>query len=411
MSGILDLIEHPDRYLQDQTGKLTPARLWLEKSNNDGGRGWLLVFDNVHRETLSFLRVHLPLRSKMGNILFTTRTVDVEELLANTAGGQHPMLGLQALELRETANLLFEDAGIDAGSVTPSLLGQAEELVEHVGRLPIAVVQAASYMKQTFTSINYMLELYKKDRKIEVSSTSRCLELHIHPFGQVINWENDLTSYEARSVAKMFTHQFDELNQQSHDVGNLLNFLSFFDPENIPITMIVDGAEAQKQHRPEQNPSHIYPEFDSLITLILSPIEFQMAIQSLSLVERSHNGTSSLWIHDLIQFMVQERAKKDETYQQWLHSSWSLVFGVFRLIDDSTLPQSWADYEKFMPHLQSLKNALNDIHDANLDVPWTTIRMARYLDSRGRYNEAEVLYNQTLEVTRNILVSTIYRPS
>jgi hypothetical protein len=165
ISGILNLIEHPDRYLQDQTAKLTAARLWLEKSND-----WLLVFDNVHRETLSFLRAHLPLRNERGNILFTTRTLDVAELLANAAGEQHPILGLRALEIRETVELLFEDAGIDTETVTPSLLGQAEDLVKHVGLLPLAVVGAASYMKQTHTTIDHMLELYLKERKIEVSS-------------------------------------------------------------------------------------------------------------------------------------------------------------------------------------------------------------------------------------------------
>jgi hypothetical protein len=167
ISGILDLIEHPDRYLQDQTAKLTAARVWLEKYE---GGDWLLVFDNVHRETLSFLRVHFPLANERGNILFSTRTEDVAESLVNAAGEQHPILGLQVMDLRETANLLFKDAGINAEIVTPSLLGQAEDLVKRVGRLPLAVVQAASFMKQTHTFLHNMLEFYKKERKLEVSS-------------------------------------------------------------------------------------------------------------------------------------------------------------------------------------------------------------------------------------------------
>jgi hypothetical protein len=170
LSGILDLIKHPDRSLPDQTSKLTAARLWLEQSHNDDGGDWLLIFDNVHRETVDFLRNLLPLRNERGKILFTTRTADVAESLVNAAGEQHAVLGLQALDLRETANLLFGDAGIDAGAVTPSLLDQAENLVERVGRLPLAVVQAASFMKQTHTSLGHMLELYKNERKIEVGS-------------------------------------------------------------------------------------------------------------------------------------------------------------------------------------------------------------------------------------------------
>jgi hypothetical protein len=167
ISGILDLIEHPDRYLLDQTAKLITAKLFLEKYE---GGNWLLVFDNVQRETLGFLRDHLPLANERGNILFSTRTEDVAESLANAAGEQHKILGLQVMELRDTANLLFADAGIDAGIATSALFSQAEDLVKQVGLLPLAVVQAASFMKQTRTTLDDMLELYKRERKVEVNS-------------------------------------------------------------------------------------------------------------------------------------------------------------------------------------------------------------------------------------------------
>jgi hypothetical protein len=218
IADILDLIGHHDRYLQDQNAKLTAARLWLEQSSQDSSGDWLLIFDNVCREMLGFLRHHLPLYNDRGNILFTTRTADVAEALVNAAGVQHPILGLQTLELRETANLLFEDAGIGADIVTPSMLGQAEDLVNRVGRLPLAVVQAASFIKQTHTSLDDMLELYQNERKIEVNPCYSMPSVSsMYPCCQVIRWENDLTSHEARSVAETFANQFDELNQQSCD--------------------------------------------------------------------------------------------------------------------------------------------------------------------------------------------------
>jgi hypothetical protein len=179
---------------------------------------------------------------------------------------------------------------------------------------------------------------------------------------------------EGRSVARTILNQLNELNQQSRNIGNLLKLLSFLDPENIPVAMIVEGAEVQSQRRPEKvlsrpkrtvlqkvkewqarkkgqkkrdaddttTTSHLSPDFDSLIALIVSPIEFQTAIQklqSLSLVEcRSRDGVSSLWIHDLIQLMVREHARKDKTYQKWHQSSWSLIYGAFCLIEDPTQP-------------------------------------------------------------------------
>jgi hypothetical protein len=167
LAKVLDLVGHPDRYLQEQSAKLTAARLWLEEPH-DGD--WLLVFDNVDSSTLDFLRTYLPRRNGRGNILFTTRRADLAESLVTMTGNQHSVLSLRSMELQDSANLLLKDAGFDMEKVTPDLFSRAEELVECVGRLPLAVVQAGACMKQTHTTLDQMLELYKSAQKIEVSS-------------------------------------------------------------------------------------------------------------------------------------------------------------------------------------------------------------------------------------------------
>jgi hypothetical protein len=164
-SQVLESVRHPDRYRQEQNAKLIAARLWLEEVAGD----WLIVLDNVDRSTLGFLRMNVPRTNRRGNILFTTRTADVAEALVNMTGHQHSTLQLQALDPRDTTTLLFKDAGIDMEMVTPLLLKHAEQLVECVGRLPLAVVQAASFMKQSHTSVEKMLEMYRSEQKIEVS--------------------------------------------------------------------------------------------------------------------------------------------------------------------------------------------------------------------------------------------------
>jgi hypothetical protein len=171
---ILNLVGHRDRYLPDQAAKVTAARLWLEEPHGDDV-DWLLVFDNVDESTLDFLRTHLPQKNARGNILFTTRTKKLAETLVTAAGHRDRTRKLEALGLRDSANLLFKDAGIDKDSVEPSLLSHAEALVQCVGRLPLAVVQAASFMRETQTSLDDMLELYKSDEKIEVGPCSCCM--------------------------------------------------------------------------------------------------------------------------------------------------------------------------------------------------------------------------------------------
>jgi hypothetical protein len=172
IANILDLVGHPGRNLREQSAKLTAARLWLEESHIHGCTRWLIAFDNVDRSTLGFLRTHLPRRNAQGNILFTMRTDDVAQALVNVGGEQHRTLELRALEVRDTTILLFEDAGIDAGSVSPSQIYQAEQLVQRVGRLPLAVAQVGSFMKQTHTALDEMLVLYKTEERMDVCFSS-----------------------------------------------------------------------------------------------------------------------------------------------------------------------------------------------------------------------------------------------
>jgi hypothetical protein len=167
LSKILDIVGHPDRCLQEQSAKLMSARLWLEERQECD---WLLIFDNVDSSTLDFLRTYLPRRNARGNILFTTRRADMAETLMTMMGNQNSILPLRSMELQDSANLLLKDAGFDKGIVSPSMSSQAEELVQCVGRLPLAIAQAAACMKQTHTTLEEMLELYKSAQMIEVSS-------------------------------------------------------------------------------------------------------------------------------------------------------------------------------------------------------------------------------------------------
>jgi NB-ARC domain len=164
---ILDLV-HPDRYIQDQSIKLTAARSWLEECSFN----WLLIVDNVDTSTLNFLRTYFPRRNNRGNVLFSTRTVVVANALLDMTRTPHSILHLHALDVRDATSLLFNDAGIDSTFMTPSLLSLAEELVQSVGRLPLAVVQAASFMKETDISLGDMLKLYKSKDKMEVCTLS-----------------------------------------------------------------------------------------------------------------------------------------------------------------------------------------------------------------------------------------------
>jgi hypothetical protein len=165
---ILDLIQHPARfYLSNQTSRLTEARRWLEAS---ASISWLLVLDNVDVSTLDFIRENLPRQNRQGNILFTTRTLDVASVLSSVAGQQHQVLELGFPDARDAIGLFLRESGIDSASVTRLTANKAYEVVKCVGCLPLAISQAASFMNQSHKELDYTLHLLQSEGKMQVCS-------------------------------------------------------------------------------------------------------------------------------------------------------------------------------------------------------------------------------------------------
>ena len=168
-SKLLHLVCHPDRLSTDDSIKLTAARRWLEEFNS--GR-WLLVIDNVARETVDFLREHLPRKNGRGNILFTTRTEDVAKALTQVAGKQHGVVELRIPDVEDAAKLFLKHLGDRETAANDSKI---QEVVKGIGRLPLAIAQAASYMTETKSSLDDMLSLISSERKIDVGIYFRSL--------------------------------------------------------------------------------------------------------------------------------------------------------------------------------------------------------------------------------------------
>lgn len=169
---VLNLVDHPERLHQEQSARLTAARRWLEESDADGSVNWLLIFDNVAREGVGFLREHLPRKNRRGSILFTTRTEDVAKVVVNAAGQRHQTFELRVPDLHDAAKLFLTDAEVDTSNDSPSVLSKAEELVQCVGCLPLAIVQAASFMKQSQRTFDDLLHLYQNEQKLQVGLNS-----------------------------------------------------------------------------------------------------------------------------------------------------------------------------------------------------------------------------------------------
>ena len=433
---LLHLVNHPDRSHPEQSVRLTAARRWLEEV--DSGN-WLLVLDNVFPDALDFLRQHLPRQNGRGSILFTTRTEGVAGALASTAGEQHEVVEVPLLDVKDGVQLFlghFNNGEFDAPSA------KVEKMVKSVGCLPLAIAHATAYMKQTGSTVDDMLKLYQSERKIDVSPFSLMLlfvdTVLTSLLRQLISWENSLGEYEHKSVAATFTCQLRGLGRQHPDASKLLRVLAFFDPEKIPIEMLVAGAKIMRRlpmtpdtnvdrvprtgrslvqkiksvllrrrlpgttsqpNKPDTCPS-VPATTASLLALIQSPLDFRNAItqlQSRSLIAYQHNcQPPTLRMHDLIQLVVLENTKSSDAYCEWFEFAVELACNAFKQIGNHYLPEWWPQCELLVPHIQTL-TAREDISPkAKALLLVANHRRAMYLVGRGRYVEAETLYTRLI---------------
>ncbi|KZP10457.1 TPR-like protein [Athelia psychrophila] len=383
---ILDLINHPACDHHDQNRRLTATKRWLEECQ----QAWLILIDNVRQDALPFLRHHLPHRNKKGSILFTARSAELARAITSVAGQQYPIIELRPPSLADAAALLIGEAGISAES--PSYK-RAEDVVKCVGCLPLAIAQAGTFARLAKNTLDDLLGLYQSD------------EMY-----QIISWENDLSSYEQKSVAATFISQLKELKKRSPVASTLLKVLSFLDPERIPVRMLIDAAgDTAGDKTPEDvlaakfdvSNTEVSSALDSLMAIMRSPVQMQHAIQELqnmSLVRlKTRSGSSILRIHDLLQATIQERAKTDNRHHIWFRVAVALICALSNKIDNPVSFECWARCEQVGPHFQSLMSWDMTHKIGNPDLLDASRGMAAYLHSRGRYSEAEGLIRWELE--------------
>ncbi|KAF7965512.1 hypothetical protein HWV62_43094 [Athelia sp. TMB] len=429
MANVLDLIDHKDRHHPEQTVRLRTARLWLENADRHGCPSWLFIFDNATWDTVPFLLEHLPLQNGHDTILVTTRTLDIAERIANVAKQKASFLDLTPLSSAQSVELFLKRAQLDgSANVNP---GDIEKLVKQFGCLPLAIDQAGAYVKQKHLRID----------KVQSRDV----------LGDILNWENNKQfSYEQNSVAAVFNVQLETLDNTSADAGALLKTVAYYDPETIPLNILARGAQNLKRESvsPEvsipaigQKPpmfrriiarfpwhrskspvpaSHKSPsgdgvsnsapwrssDLDHLVELMCSEdwlLEAVGHLEDLSLAQPLYGDNPSLHMHDLNQLVLQEQIAASDQGQTYYALAVTLLASAFKTITDISSPQSWAECERFVPHLMSLEKHRPARASPSLEFMAMSQDIAKYFYKRGRYSEAETLLMRVLAQREAVL--------
>ncbi len=289
--------------------------------------GWLLIFDNANgREDLL---AWLP--EGAGHVMVTSRNPGWNQLAEP--------LPLPEFTRAESVALLRRSlAGVTDG--------HAGELADRLGDLPLAVAQAALWLRETGTPVATYLEML--DKQIEVILSVGVPDGYPAPLAAVVQ-----TSVQ-------------RLAQEDEAAGQLLTLCAFLAPEPIPTTLFTTTPDALPH---------------PLADRVSMPVEFGETTRRVGAYGLARIGDGTLQLHRLTQAIL--RASLNPTDRPGLRERVETLLAAARP-DDGRDPATWPIWAQLVPHVLSLDPAAS----TNPGFRQLACDASSYLISRGGDMEA-----------------------
>jgi tetratricopeptide (TPR) repeat protein len=350
--ALADLLQLPERQEKEQIKVLQAVKHWLTTHHH-----WLFILDNA--DDLSLVHEILP-PTCLGHILLTTR--------ASSTGSLANRIEVETLDLEEGTRFLLHRARLldsDASAPTDAQqIAQAQELVQEMDGLPLALDQAGAYIEEIKCSISHYLSLYRTHR------------------ARLLQERGDLVTDHPEPVATTWSLSFRKIAKQSKAAADLLQACAFLQPDAIPEEILREAGRHLGRHI--QKLVTNLPAFDQALRLLLS----------YSLIRRNANE-EQLSIHRLVQAVLIDGMNK-QTQHEWAARIVSAVYAV--LPSDGGDHRQWKRYERCLVQARGCV-ALIDQWQVHTTVAfWLLYQTGRYLYERARYTEAEPLYQRAIEI-------------
>lgn len=204
------------------------AKEWFE---SDASGRWLLIIDNVDSTELLYPSTaqstryadYLP-RSETGSILLTTRNGKVGHEFA----AAHNVLTLSGMDPEESVALLSTGIG---NNQSKDLL---KELAQELGQVPLALVQAASFITQNKVTVGRYLQLYRQDDSNKIQLLSDNFE------------DEGRHALSKNTIATTWSVSFEYIKEHEPQAADLLSFISMLANEGVPEFLLPHGTDPVK---------------------------------------------------------------------------------------------------------------------------------------------------------------------
>jgi tetratricopeptide (TPR) repeat protein len=356
--AIAQLLSLPGQEAQDQILIVAATKRWLEQQE-----GWLLILDNA--DDLPLLTGFLPSQGN-GHLLLTTRAQATGKLAEHLSVEKMGMSEGMQLLLRR-AKLLAPEEPLDNLSAVRTA---AQQLVEELDGLPLALDQAGAYIEDTGMSLSEYLQLYRR--------------YHL----ALLQQQSSVATDYPHTVASTWALSFQQVEQQDAAAADLLRLCAYLHPDAIPEEIITEGA------------AELGPRLSSVASDLLLLNRVIQVLRRYSLVKRDPEA-KVLNLHRLVQVVLKESL--DELSQRaWAERSIRAVNRAFPEAEYAYVWE-WERSERCLPHALLAAQWITQYGFTFPEAAHLLHVTGRYLGERGHLTQAEPLLERALSLREQVL--------
>ncbi|KAM3086776.1 hypothetical protein ACMFMG_000899 [Clarireedia jacksonii] len=343
-------------------------RQWIENQEN-----WLLILDNaddltIFKKPYSASEDHQLLgpellrfvpKSQTGTVIWTSRDGGICGNIVDIQRG----IEVTAMTIGQARDLFRKLTG---GS-EPMLSKDEDMLLELLQYLPLAIAQAAAYIRKTKVSIEQYLKFFHE-------SESRQLDLLNQEFPDVYR------SGVPNSVMRTWLISMKQISKESSCSEKILNIIAFYDHKGIPFELIKAAA------------GPTYSE-DEILLAARRLTEYSF-LQTQRAVDE---GLPTYEQHRLVHLATRQTLSEAQVYS----FSGEALRIMANLFPDGEY-ETWKSCIVYLPH--ALKASIwRDAEDYRDQAPVLLTHIGYYYWQQGDSEKAEQLQIEVLELQKEIL--------
>ncbi|MFN8476074.1 MAG: FxSxx-COOH system tetratricopeptide repeat protein [Anaerolineae bacterium] len=331
----------PEAAAPDQSEAVAAVLRWL-----DGHARWLLVFDNATAPVA--VAPCIPAHPH-GHVLITSRYAVWDELAADVPVDTLPPDDAVAFLLKRARQKDRDAAG---------------DLAKDLGYLPLALEQAAGYMRAEGVPLAEYLETFRTER------------LALLAEGKPLRYPD--------TVATTWLISFGQAGQ-TPGAADLLSLLAFLAPDDIPLGILRDGRERLP---------------DGLAAIVGSKMKFQKAVGALHTVSLLRRADDTVSVHRLVQAVARDRLAEDER-QVWAEAAARVASKAFPYDSDDV--RTWPECAALLPHALAGAEYAEILGVAGETAASLLHQVTVYLWGRAEYARAADLLRRALRIGEQTL--------